>query len=69
MNGFGFRLDKFAIAGFNNEPLPSNLDEIELLAYQSGRYQAGHDALTVVASKSIEGKGRESDKTLAIVGT
>ena len=65
---FGSRLDEFAVAGFNNEPMPSNPDDIELRAYEIGRKKAGLRAVTINEECSIEKRPQESWKVLGIVG-
>ena len=65
---FGCRLDKFAIAGFNGDPLPNDPDGIELRAYEIGRARAGLHSAVLSRTKTVEQRSRESFKTLGIVG-
>jgi len=65
---YGSNLDKFAIAGFEGKPLPDTEDELDLLAYQAGRRQAGLPELKVINNSWVENQPRESFKTLQVVG-
>jgi len=65
---FGFRLDRFAIAGRDGKPMPDTDDELEITAYQIGRAQAGIAPLKVITETKVEQRPRESWKTLGIVG-
>ena len=65
---FGCRLDRFAIAGSEGEPMPETDDQLEIRAYQLGRDQAGIAPLKVITETKVEQRPRESYKTLGIVG-